>query len=227
MFSPNCFFLVCFVKLATEHRFPHLFQTHHAHKFMDICRLVVDSVNKICCAGSHQRVARISRHVEVNIAYTHMRAHAGQRTVCNADSRRGGETYYTSCLFCWDTSPALAPVVITWRSTMTLQLWCIPFSHQRERCPSVPDLLPSHTASRSPLELTIWSKETKKLKRALPWWLCCNNTTTKLNHFSFSSSACRLPTCYFSSLPNQVLTLLAENAQFGLIDFQSSRLRLD
>lgn len=40
-----------------------------------------------------------------------------------------------------------------------------------------------------PLELTVWSKETKKLKRAFPWWLGCNNTTAKLNHFSFLLSA--------------------------------------
>lgn len=40
-----------------------------------------------------------------------------------------------------------------------------------------------------PLELTVWSKETKKLKRAFPWRPGYNNTTAKLNHFSSLLSA--------------------------------------
>lgn len=73
-----------------------------------------------------------------------------------------------------------------------------------------------------PLKLTVWSKETKKLKRAFPWWQGCNNTTAKLNHFSVFPVV-RLPACLppanvlslsallCSSSQFKVLTLLAEN----------------
>lgn len=74
----------------------------------------------------------------------------------------------------------------------------------------------------TPLKLTVWSKETKKLKRAFPWWLGCNNTTAKLNHFSFLPSVCLPAACYvlpllrplfsppLSPIPIQVLNVLAQ-----------------
>lgn len=130
VFSPNWFpIFICHVNLATEHRFSFLFvkQTHtNTHTlgfsffllFMDICSLVVDSII-ICFGCRHQWAARISNHVEVNSTCTHMYLHTWEWTECSVDSRGGGESFYTSCLFYSDTFSALARVIRTRGGTVT------------------------------------------------------------------------------------------------------------
>lgn len=48
----------------------------------------------------HQQCSMHQQTCLANTAYTYMQAQKRKWTECNADSRREGESYYTSCLFC-------------------------------------------------------------------------------------------------------------------------------
>ena len=170
-------------------------------------------------SSMHQQPCFSDQHTHT---HTHTRTllHSQEQTERSMDSRGGGESYYTCCLFLVRYLPG--PRSRYWNSRRALWLsnFCA-FPFPKSRSIICLGLSSWHLTRQLdiPLKLTVWSKETKKLKRAFPWWLGCNNTTAKLNHFSFLASACQclslplslsLSICLFP-IQIQVLTLLAEN----------------
>lgn len=130
VFSPNWFpIFICFVKAGHRTQVFLSCPQTHTHFSLRIYRQL-ESGRRL----GKQNLLWLQRSVSNTLQQPclgEQRIHTGyshtwEQTECSMDSRRGGENYYTSCLFSSDTFLALAHVIRSRGGTVTQQLLYIP-----------------------------------------------------------------------------------------------------